>query len=109
MADLFPLSVILHFPSEVYLSRGVGDMCPLLVRALHASKISALQFLRGGRVRVTFRGPAFREELLSNDLLFEDRKCKSDSSPTQVRQFVSSLITSNSLVVSPSELDRHWF
>ena len=73
MADLFPLSVILHFPSEVYLSRGVGDLCPLLVRALHASKISALQFLRGGRVRVTFREPAFREELLSNDMFFEDR------------------------------------
>ena len=33
-------------------------------------------------------------------------KCKSDSSPTQVRQFVSSLITANSLVVSPSELGR---
>ena len=73
MADLFPLSVILHFPSEVYLSRGVGDLCLLLVRALHASKISALQFLRGGRVRVTFREPAFREELLSNDMFFEDR------------------------------------
>ena len=74
MADLFPLSVILHFPPEVYLSRGVGDLYPLLVRALHANKISALQFLRGGRVRVTVREPAFREELLSNDLMFEDRK-----------------------------------
>lgn len=74
MADLFPLSVILHFPPEVYLSRGVGDLCPLLVRALHANKISALQFLRGGRVRVTVREPAFREEVLSNDLMFEDRK-----------------------------------
>ena len=74
MADLFPLSVILHFTSEVYLLRGMGDLCPLFVRALHASKISALQFLRGGRVRVTFREPAFREELLSNDLFFEDRK-----------------------------------
>ena len=73
MADLFPLSVILHFPPEVYMSRGVGDLCPLLVRALHAKKISALQFLRGGRVRVTVREPAFREELLSNDLMFEDR------------------------------------
>ena len=70
MADLFPLSVILHFPPEVYLSRGVGDLCPLLVRASHANKSSALQFLRGGRVRE----PAFREELLSNDLMFEDRK-----------------------------------
>ena len=48
MAGLFPLSVILHFPPEVHLSRGVGDLCPLLVRALHANKISALQFLHGG-------------------------------------------------------------
>ena len=74
MADLFPLSVILHFPPEVYLSRGLGDLCPLLVRVLHANKISALQFLRGGRVCVTVREPAFWEELLSNDLMFEDRK-----------------------------------
>ena len=74
MADLFPLSVILHFPPEVYLSHGVGDLCPFLVHALHANEISALQFLCGGRVRVTVREPAFREELLSNDLMFEDRK-----------------------------------
>ena len=74
MADLFPLSVVLHFPLEVSLSCGVGDLCPLLVRALHAKKISALQFLRGGRVRVTVREPAFREELLSNDFVYEGRK-----------------------------------
>ena len=74
MADLFPLSVILHFPPEVYLSRGVGDLCPLLVRTLHGNKISALQFLRGGRVCVPVREPAFREELLSNDFVYEGRK-----------------------------------
>ena len=73
MAELFPLSVVLHFPPEVYLSRGVGDLCPLLVRAWHGKEITALQFLRGGRVRVTVRDPAFRAELLSNDLFIEDR------------------------------------
>ena len=45
-----------------------------LVSPCVASKISALQFLCGGRVRVTFRELAFWEELLSNDLFFEDRK-----------------------------------
>ena len=74
MSDLFPLSVILHFPPEVYLSRGVGDLCPLLVRAWHVKKISAQQFLRAGRVRVTVPEPAFRKELLSNDFVFEGRK-----------------------------------
>ena len=74
MGDLFPLSVLLHFPPEVYLSRGVGDLCPLLVRAWHGREISCIQFLRGGRVRVTVRDPAFREELLSSDFVFEGRK-----------------------------------
>ena len=68
--ELFKLSVILHFPPEVYLSRGVEDLCPLLVRALHESKISSLQFLRGGRVRVTVLGAAYREEHLSSDFFF---------------------------------------
>ena len=66
--------IVLHFPPEVYLSRGVGDLCPLLVRALHANMIYALQFPLGGRVCVTVRESAFRQELLSNDLIFEGRK-----------------------------------
>ena len=74
MVDLFPLSVLSHFPPEVYLSRGVGDLCPLLVRAWNGKEISCIQFLRGGRVRVTVRDPAFREELLSSDFVYEGRK-----------------------------------
>ena len=74
MSDLFPLSVLLHFPPEVYLSRGVGDLCPLLVRAWHGKEISCIQFLRGGRVRVTVRDLPFREELLSSDFVYEGRK-----------------------------------
>ncbi|KAK2556475.1 hypothetical protein P5673_021365 [Acropora cervicornis] len=72
MGELFQLSVILHFPPEVYLRRGVGELAPLLVRALHENEISALQFLRGGLARVTVRSSAYREELLSSDFLFED-------------------------------------
>ena len=79
MSDLFPLSVILHFPPEVFLSRGVGDLCPLLVRAWHVEKISALQFLRAGRVRVTVRESVFREELLSIDFMFQGRENSRDS------------------------------
>ena len=74
MSDLFPLSVLLHFQPEVYLTRGVGDLCPLLVRTWHGKEISCIQFLRGGRVGVTVRDPAFREELLSSDFVYEGRK-----------------------------------
>ena len=52
--------------------RGVGELAPLLVRALHEREISALQFLRGGLARVTVRSSAYREELLSSDFMFED-------------------------------------
>ena len=72
MGELFKLSVILHFLPEVYLRRGVGELGPLLVRALHEKEISALQFLRGGLVRVTLLDPAYLEELLSSDFMFEE-------------------------------------
>ena len=91
MSDLFPPSIILHFPPEVYLSHGVGDLCPLLVRMLHAKKISALQFLGGGHVRVTVPEPAYRGELLSNDLFFEDGKIPVTPAGVHVTVYVRDL------------------
>ena len=41
MSQLFPKSVLLHFPSEMYLRCGVGKLFPLLVRALHEKEIVA--------------------------------------------------------------------
>ena len=72
MSQLFPKSIMLHFPSEIYLRRGVGKLFPLLVRALHEKEIVAMQFLRGGRVRVTVRSEAYRENLLSSKFIFEN-------------------------------------
>ena len=72
MSQLFPKSILLHFPSEIYLRRGVGESFPLLDRALHEKEIVAMQFLRGGRVRITVRSEAYREDLLSSEFRFED-------------------------------------
>ena len=72
MSELFPLSVVLQIPPEVYLSRGVGDLCPLLVRAWHRKKGLLHSVPPRGRVRVTQHDRAFCEELLSNDLFSED-------------------------------------
>ena len=47
MSQLFPKSILLQFPSEIYLRRGVGELFSLLVRALHEKEIIAVQFLRG--------------------------------------------------------------
>ena len=69
----FALSqALLHSPSEIYLRRGMGELLPLLVRALHEKGIVAMEFLRGGRVRVTVRSEAYREVLLSSEFRFED-------------------------------------
>lgn len=73
MLELFTSSVMLHCPPEVCLLGGVGDLCPLLVRLWRESEIITVQFLRWGRVRVTVSDPAFREELLSKDVIIEDR------------------------------------
>ena len=59
-------------PAEIYFKRGVGELFPLLVRALDQSQIVAMQFLRVGRVQVTVRTPAYREELLKSKFMFED-------------------------------------
>ena len=47
-------------------------MFPLIVRALHEIEIVAMQFLRGGRIRVTVRSEAYREDLLSSEFRLED-------------------------------------
>ena len=72
MSQLFPKSLLFHFPSEIYLRRGVGGLFPLFVCALHEKEIVAMRFLRGGRVRVTVRSEAYREDLLSSEFRFED-------------------------------------
>lgn len=72
MAELFSKGVILHFPAEIYLKRGVGELFPLLVRALDQSQIVAMHFLRVGCVRVTVRTQAYREKLLKPQFMFED-------------------------------------
>ena len=72
MAELFFKSVIFHYPAEIYLKRGVGELFPLLAHALEHSHIVAMQFLRVGQVRVTVHTQAYREELLKSQFMFED-------------------------------------
>ena len=84
MSQLFPKSILLHFPSEIYLRRGVGELFPLLVRALHEKEIVAMQFLRGGRVRVTVLGEVCRRgglrmhNFIANDHLVMESIPKSE-------------------------------
>ena len=55
---------MLYFPEEIYKFVGVAEIAPHLLKALGPEKVSAVQFLREGRVRVTTKTVAYRDELL---------------------------------------------
>ena len=49
--DVFPKSVVLHFPSSVYQKTGASEMLPKLLQILQPDDLRCVQLLRGGRVR----------------------------------------------------------
>ena len=57
-------SVMMYFPEEIYKFVGVAEIAPHLLKALGPENVSAVQFLREGRVRVTTKTVAYRDELL---------------------------------------------
>ena len=48
-------------------------MLPKLLQILQPEDLRCVQFLRGGRVRLSFREKAGRDHLLSDGLRFEDQ------------------------------------
>ena len=62
MSQLFPKSILLHFPSEIYLRSGVGELFPLCFARKRDCRHAVPP--GGGRVRVTVRSEAYREDLL---------------------------------------------
>ena len=52
--DDFLMSVVLHFPPSVYQKIGAAEMLPKLLESLKIEDLRCVQFLRNGRVRVSF-------------------------------------------------------
>ncbi|KAK2568583.1 hypothetical protein P5673_006517 [Acropora cervicornis] len=71
--DVFPKSVVLHFPPSVYQKTGASEMLPKLLQILQPDNLRCVQFLRGGRVRVSYREKAVRDHCLSGGMRFEDQ------------------------------------
>ena len=64
---------MLHFPAEIHKTRSISEVTPQLLRALDADKVSAVQFLRGGKVRITCNTSEYRDDLLEgSSFLFGD-------------------------------------
>lgn len=50
--EMFPKSVVLHFPASVYQKTGAAEMLPKLLETLKVEDLRCVQFIRGGKVRV---------------------------------------------------------
>ena len=69
----FPRSVVLHFPAEIHKTTSISEVTPQLFTALDPDKVSAVQFLRSGKVRVGCKTSENRDDLLEGStFLFGD-------------------------------------
>ena len=61
-----------QFPENVYKNAGASDVLPLVMKSLAADKVLAVQFLRAGRVRLTFQDSETCSQVLKDGLDFGD-------------------------------------
>ena len=102
-----PNSCVVFFPKEVYQSVGSSDVLPQLLDLVEVQKLCAVQFLRNGAVRMTFKQTADCEEFIAGGLTYKDvplriasadarsrlvylRDCPSEVTDDAVLQFFSS-------------------
>ena len=64
----YPRSLMAQFPEDVYRNAGASDVLPLVMKNLDADKVLAVQFLRAGRVRLTFQDPETCAQVLKEGL-----------------------------------------
>ena len=64
----YPCSLVAQFSEEVYKNAGASDVLPLVMGSLDADKVRAVQFLRAGRVRVTFQDSQTCSQILEDGL-----------------------------------------
>ena len=60
----YPCSLVAQFSEEVDKNAGASDVLSLVMGSLDADEVRAVQFLRAGRVRVTFQD----SQVLEDDL-----------------------------------------
>ena len=70
--DDFPKSAVLDFPPSVYQKFGAAEMIPNLLEILLVEDLRCVQFLRIGKVRVSFREKDVRDQYLVEGLRFGD-------------------------------------
>ena len=64
----YTCSFVAQFSEEFYKNAGASDVLPLVMGSLGADKVRAVQFLRAGRVRVTFQDSQTCSQILEDGL-----------------------------------------
>ena len=67
----YPRSLVVQFQEDGYKNVGASEILPHLMKCLDADKILAVQFLRAGKVRLTFEDPEVCSAVLRNGLELE--------------------------------------
>ena len=67
------MSVVFHFSSKMYLSTSVAQLAPIVLEHLQLDKVSTVQFLRNGRVRIMLKCVEYKDMLPEQStLMFGD-------------------------------------
>ena len=64
----YPCSLVSQFSEEMYKNAGADEVLPLVMRSLDPDKVLAVQFLRAGKVHLTFDDPVTCSSILKNGL-----------------------------------------
>ena len=65
-----PRTLAVHFPPAVYRSTGSSQVSPEFVKSLDLPNVCAIQFMRNGVVRVTYKEPAQCDAALAGGISF---------------------------------------
>ena len=67
-----PTSLVAFFPASIYQSVGSSMVLPELLRSVRRESLSAVQFLRSGAVRLTFKEVTDCDSVVSTGLMYGD-------------------------------------
>ena len=75
----------MFFPEDVCCKFSSSDVLPQLLGCLPRDKVKAVQFLRGGVVRLTFEDVAVRDDVLARGISFQEIQLRVVSAMSEVR------------------------
>ena len=78
-------SLLAYFPEEVYRYVGSSVVLPQLLEAVDQEKLVAVQFLRGGLVRLTFQDTESCDEVIQRGLSFGETPIRVSHADAKVR------------------------